>query len=67
MVAYRIKQLARPNGPVSRATLFREIAAGRLVARKIGSATVILEDDWRRYLEGAPRIGGTSATQAAQS
>lgn len=54
MNAYRIKDLAKPNGPFGRSKLFEDIAAGRLIARKVGGATVILEDDWRRYLEGAP-------------
>jgi hypothetical protein len=51
---YRIKDLAKPNGPFGRSKLFEDIAAGLLIARKVGGATVILEDDWRRYLEGAP-------------
>lgn len=54
MTAFRIKDLASPKGPISRATLFRHIAEGRFVARKVGSATVILAEDWRRYLEGKP-------------
>lgn len=54
MTGYRIKDLARPRGPISRSKLFMDIAAGRLVARKVGSMTIILERDYRRYLEGQP-------------
>ena len=54
MGAFRIKTLAK-LGPISRAKLFRDIAAGRLIARKVGGATVVLENDWVRYLEGEPR------------
>ena len=53
MTAYRIKDLCRPHGPFGRSKIFADIAAGRLVARKVGGATVILPDDWRRYLEGS--------------
>lgn len=54
MNAYRIKEISKPNGPFSRSKIFADISAGRLVARKVGGATVILDEDWRRYLEGAP-------------
>jgi hypothetical protein len=59
MTAYRIKDLTK-NGPFGRSKLFEDIAAGLLVARKVGGATVILEDDWRRYLEGTPRAVAAS-------
>jgi hypothetical protein len=61
MTAYRIKQLSKPNGPISRSKLFEDIAAGRLIAHKVGRATVILEDDWRRYLASTPIAGRRSA------
>lgn len=40
--------------PFSRATLYREIEAGRLVSRKRGSSTFILHDDLMAFLNGAP-------------
>ncbi|WP_305523306.1 DNA-binding protein [Methylobacterium amylolyticum] len=55
MIALRIRDIAKPNGPFGRTKLFADIAAGRLVARKVGRSTVILADDWRKYLEGIPR------------
>lgn len=62
MTVLRIKDIAKPTGPFGRTKLFADIAAGRLVARKVGRATVILPDDYRRYLEGMPR---TSSEQPA--
>lgn len=61
MTAFRIAQLAKPNGPIGGSKIFADIAAGKLIARKIGTATVILDEDWRRYLESAPRATGKTA------
>lgn len=55
MTAIRLSELAK-RGPLSRSTLYAEIAAGRLVARKLAGRTVVLDDDWRRYLESAPIV-----------
>jgi hypothetical protein len=57
--AYSIAELAE-DGPVGKSTLNSEIAAGRLVARKIGRRTIIIADDWRSYLAGLPRITPTA-------
>ena len=54
MLAYRIKDVARPKGPIARATIYKHASEGRLTLRKVGGATVILADDWKRYLEGKP-------------
>ncbi|GJE51821.1 hypothetical protein GOFOIKOB_4885 [Methylobacterium tardum] len=54
--AYRIAEIARPNGPISRATLYREIAAGRLPARKLGRATILLHEDYANFLKATPRL-----------
>ncbi|MHB2207771.1 hypothetical protein [Methylobacterium sp. CM6257] len=54
MTVLRIKDLVN-RGPFGRTKLFADIAAGRLVARKIGRSTVVHESDWRAYLEGTPR------------
>jgi hypothetical protein len=53
--AYTIAELDE-RGPVCKSTLYAEIKAGRLVARKIGRRTIILDSDWRAFLEGAPTI-----------
>ncbi len=55
MIAYRIKQLAKPNGPISRSKIFADIAAGRLTAHKVGGATIIIESDWAHYLTSEHR------------
>lgn len=55
MTAHRIDDLAR-RGPLGRSKLYGEIAAGRLVARKVGRATIVLEVDWRRFLASAPIV-----------
>ena len=47
---YRIPEAAQMLG-VSRAFLYREIAAGRLKTVKLGAATRIPADELRRYVE----------------
>jgi hypothetical protein len=41
---------------ISETTTYKEINAGRLVARKIGRRTVILPDDERAWRESLPRL-----------
>ena len=48
--AHRIEDLVR-QGPFGRSHIYKEIAAGRLIARKSGRATIILDEDFRCYLE----------------
>ncbi|MDP4022064.1 hypothetical protein Q8W71_05480 [Methylobacterium sp. NEAU 140] len=47
------------NGPLCRSTIYNMIRDGRLVARKVGRSTVVMAEDWKAMLEGAPvaRIG----------
>lgn len=52
-IAHRIADLAA-SGPISRSSIYNAIRAGRLNARKVGGATVILDDDWRAMLASAP-------------
>jgi excisionase family DNA binding protein len=56
-LAYRIKDAARLLG-MGKSKLFELIADGRLPARKIGGATVILRTDLISFLEHAPRAHG---------
>jgi hypothetical protein len=56
-----VEGFARRNA-ISRAQAYKEIAGGRLIARKVGSRTIIARDDaakWRRALPkaSAPRAG----------
>lgn len=41
---------------ISRSKLFLEIRAGRIAIRKIGSRTLIADDEVARYLESLPEI-----------
>ena len=47
------------RGPAGKGKLYKEIAAGRLIARKIGRRTVILRTDYEQWLNGLPTIAGT--------
>ena len=53
--AYPIGDLPKLVG-IGRSTLYSEIASGRLVARKVGSRTVILATDLEAYLKSLPEI-----------
>jgi len=52
--AYAMKELLEIH-PGSRAYLYQEMAAGRLVARKMGGRTIILHEDYMAYLRSLPR------------
>lgn len=41
---------------ISRATFYREVAAGRLVARKIGRKTVVPPTEANRWAEALPVV-----------
>lgn len=46
---------------VSRTLAYREISAGRLVARKVGKLTRIALDDARAWADALPRISAKVA------
>lgn len=54
-LAYPPREAARLMG-VSRATFYRELAAGRIAARKSGKRTLVLVEDIERWLESLPTI-----------
>jgi hypothetical protein len=54
-LAYSIGELA-DKGPIRRSSIYNQIAAGRLRARKIGRRTIILDEDWRAFLAGTPIV-----------
>ena len=58
--AFTLPQLVA-DGPLCRSALYREIRAGRLVARKSGRATVVLAGDWDVFLHSLPRLGADVA------
>jgi hypothetical protein len=51
--------------PVCRAQAYKLIAAGKLVARKIGRKTVILEEDLDAFLKGLPVLSASEPSVAA--
>ncbi len=53
-LAFSIPEAARISG-ISRSTLYLEIAAGRLISRKLRGRTVILREDLQAYLAALPR------------
>jgi hypothetical protein len=55
MKVFSIDQLVEQY-PFSRSGIYKAIAEKRLVARKDGRKTIILESDWTRYLESLPAL-----------
>lgn len=58
-IARCVEDAARVCG-VGRTTMFEEIRAGRLKARKLGRRTMILDTDQRAWLASLPLAGQTS-------
>ena len=54
MTVLRIKELIE-RGPFGRTKLYADIAAGRLITRKIGGSRLVIESDWNDYLRGVSR------------
>jgi hypothetical protein len=52
-IAYTIHTITEMSG-LSRATIFRELKAGRLKAKKVGARTLVLAVDWQTYLSSLP-------------
>jgi hypothetical protein len=55
LLAYTTHEAAKISG-ICRSLLYREIAAGRLIARKHGRRTIILGADLWAWLESLPRM-----------
>jgi excisionase family DNA binding protein len=51
-IAYRIREVVEMTG-ISRATVFRHIASGRLKTIKIGSITLVRHADLQAFIDGA--------------
>ena len=58
--AFSPDEFAKRYG-IGRTTIFAEIKAGRLVARKIGKRTVITVQDGRAWLASLPRASQSAA------
>jgi excisionase family DNA binding protein len=59
-LALSLDEAAKAAG-VGRTLLKQEIRNKRLVARKIGRRTVIIEDDFATWLRDLPRLGEPAA------
>jgi hypothetical protein len=51
--AYTVSDIVEISG-LSRATIFRELKAGRLKAKKCGARTLILPRAWQHFLDNLP-------------
>jgi excisionase family DNA binding protein len=58
-IAYTIKEVCSLSR-VGKTTLYAAIGRGELVARKLGKKTLILEEDFRRWIEALPIIDSAS-------
>lgn len=47
---WRLHELSKAYG-LSIALLRKEIRAGRLIAKKAGTAVIVLDEDFKRYLD----------------
>ncbi len=54
-LAYDVNEAARVSG-LGRSTVYEEIGAGRLVARKVGKRTLILAADLNEWLNSLPKM-----------
>jgi hypothetical protein len=60
--AYRPKEF-QSRYRVGHTKLYEEIGAGRLIARKLGSATIILHDDAEAWAHALPIVEPTGAAR----
>jgi hypothetical protein len=54
--SFRVAELAQRHH-LSPAFIYKEISAGRLRARKAGSATIITDKDEQAWLDAMPAVG----------
>jgi excisionase family DNA binding protein len=54
--AHSIPEVCAYTG-LGRDSVYAAIRTGKLVARKYGRRTVVLDDDMRAFLEALPRLG----------
>ena len=57
-IAYSISRLAKESD-ISRSMIYEEIAAGRLIARKIGRRTIVRRADALAWLRSLPELSPT--------
>jgi hypothetical protein len=62
-IAYSVDDVVKLVG-IGRSLLFEELAAGRILAKKIGRRTVILETDLSAWLKSLPEKGRGDSKKA---
>ena len=60
-LAYSIAEFSHATG-LGRSFLYEEIRAGRLVAQKAGSRTIVTSDNGKKYLASRPVIDAAPDT-----
>jgi excisionase family DNA binding protein len=58
--AYSVEEFARRHG-IGRTTAYEEIKDGRLVARKVGSRTIVTDEDARAWRVNLPKVAACAA------
>jgi helix-turn-helix protein len=58
-LGFSIKEAASASG-LSRSLLYLAIAEGKLCARKCRGRTIVLRDDFERFLESLPALKGAA-------
>jgi hypothetical protein len=58
-----VERFAVRNG-ISRSQAYKEIAAGRLIARKVNSRTIITREDAATWRHSLPKMAATSPAAA---
>jgi excisionase family DNA binding protein len=61
-LAYTVNELLELIG-ISRSTLYNEIGAGRLKARKLNNRTIFLAEEVHRYLQSLPHLAGKGGSE----
>jgi hypothetical protein len=61
--ASRVGDWARENG-ISRSQAYEEIKAGRLIARKVGTATLITDEDGAKWRRSLPKMNSAEDSAA---
>jgi hypothetical protein len=61
--AESVERFAEKNA-ISRAQAFKEISSGRLIARKVGTRTIITHEDAARWRRSLPKAAAKNAAGA---
>jgi hypothetical protein len=61
-MASSIQEFSR-NNRISRAQTYKEIASGRLIARKVGTRTIIIDEDEAAWLRSLPKMRATAVDE----